>query len=366
MSNTTFKLFSDLEKLMIDVEKRWQKQNFSTESFPDIVWEITRNIDLSDLGEVSNQLQLFDIPSVRLLQKRSTFSDLYTQIYHNGRFMIEILNWWGGHVNVHDHDFSAVQFQLKGNALNVPYAFNTIENEGAIRFGDLKVATAEIWKEGGRSIVRHGQDSLHGVFHLGEPTTSLLIRTIPTPRYGAQSNYFPSLAGHYYVSNDLLRKKMTALSLLSKQNEKEFRYHLKKFLSSQSLSESFFMLLKLGEITFQEKYSDLMIDYAQQGEKQSRVVENVIYNNGIDFFKSAVNNSLNLSQNEKIAAFAVASSCNLENFSKIEKCLEEHLPTSDLRSSLFRFINQLEKDDQKTADKYLDVFNLKGIIDEKI
>ncbi|RYF48002.1 MAG: hypothetical protein EOO38_11050 [Cytophagaceae bacterium] len=239
-------LYTHLEEKMDLVERRWKDENFCADVFPDIVWDATHDLDLSALGEVSNQIKLLELPGVRFQQQRSTFSDLYIQVYHNGRFMIEILNWWGGHVNVHDHDFSSVQFQLKGSALNASYKFDVHERAGALRFGDLKLSNADLWQEGSRSLVRPGPTETHGVFHLGEPTTSLLIRTTPTPRYGAQSNYFPSIAAHYYVANDIQRKKLTALGLLARKNELEFRANLAQLLKTQSVSENFFMLLKLG------------------------------------------------------------------------------------------------------------------------
>ena len=103
-------LYRDLEQAMSRIETKWQKENYSTEMFPEIAWEETSGFDFSPLGEINNQMKLMDMPGVRIQQKPSSFSDLYIQVFHNGRFMVEILNWWGGHVNVHDHDFSAVQF----------------------------------------------------------------------------------------------------------------------------------------------------------------------------------------------------------------------------------------------------------------
>lgn len=356
--NNLSKYYQHIEEVMARIETRWQKLNYSTDLFTEIVWDETKDLDFSPLGEISNQLKLFDLPGVRIQQKQTTFSDLYIQVFQNGRFMIEILNWWGGHVNVHDHDFSAVQFQLKGDALNTDYDFKTSKQAGALRFGDLSLRQAEIWKEGGRSKVYPGADKPHSVFHIGEPTTSLLIRTTATPRYGAQSNYFPTLAAHYYVSNDIQRKKMTGLNLMSRQSPREFKTTIQKFLKEQSLSENFFMLLKLGPLMFQEKYVDIIGDFAGLGEDQSKIVESVITNNGIDFFKTRANDTEGITPAEKLAAFAVAATNSVDNWRQLSRDLKSKEDISDLRSPLKSFISKLDTSEQETAEQYLQVFGL--------
>jgi hypothetical protein len=351
--------YNEIERSMAVIEEAWQRENYAAELFPEIVWELTQKLDLTALADVSNQMKLMELPGVRIQQKASTFSDLYLQIFHNGRFMIEILNWWGGHVNVHDHDFSAVQFQLKGASLNAEYSFKTEREIGALRFGELQLTEASIWSEGSRSKVCPGRDHAHSVFHLGEPTTSLLIRTTATPRFGAQSNYFPELAAHYYVSTDIQRKKLTALSLLSRRNEKEFRELLARCLETQSLSENFFMMIKLGATLFEERYVDMIAEYAERGADESKAVSCVVTNNGIDFFKNRVNRTEGLSQDERLAGFAIAASHGKANFTRLEKDLTTTHPSLNLKQSLSGLLARLSPNEQETAKNYLQIFDQK-------
>ncbi|MGH9995123.1 MAG: hypothetical protein ACRD4J_07800, partial [Nitrososphaeraceae archaeon] len=44
-------------------------------------------------------------PSVAILQQLSSLSDLYIRLYDNGRFWVEVLNWWSLDISIHDHDF---------------------------------------------------------------------------------------------------------------------------------------------------------------------------------------------------------------------------------------------------------------------
>lgn len=347
--------YDSVLELTTRIEKHWLNCNYASQDFYKVVWEETEGFDFSPLADVAGQLELLDHPSVRLNQHRSTFSDLHFQIFHNGRFLIEILNWHGSHVNVHDHDFSGVQFQLKGDSLNVVYDFQEKESAGALRFGNLNVRRAEIWHEGGRSIVRAGDVDPHAVFHLSRPTTSLLVRTAPTPRLGSQSNYFPTLAAHYYVNNDIQRKKLTGLALLERESCTDFRHTLKKFMDSQSLSENFFMMLKLGPLLLSEAYVDLIQEYAARGDRETAVVESVVYNNGIDFLKIRASALADITPAEHLAVSCIAASTGPFGFAKVMSDLNG---TLDIPQAMESFLKKLDAPDQITAQNYLAVFNL--------
>ncbi|MGE0528984.1 MAG: hypothetical protein AB7P49_18145, partial [Bdellovibrionales bacterium] len=297
-------------------------------------------------------------------QHRSTFSDLHFQAFHNGRFLVEILNWAGSHVNVHDHDFSGVQFQLKGSSLNVVYDFTPQEQVGALRFGTLKVRRAEFWRQGDRSVVRHGDLDPHGVFHLSHPTTSLLIRTVPTPRLGSQSNYFPTLSAHYYVNNDVQRKKLTGLALLAEHSYADFQSHLEQFLASQSLAENFFMLLKLGDLILSERSAPILARYAERGTRESSVVKSVIYNTGIDFFKTRASFTLGVSATERLVASMIAATHSLDEFKVTVSALETVGTALPLRATLNSFLSKLSEGDQHRARNYLDLFGLEEFVRE--
>ena len=357
-----FELYDDIQELCAKIENSWLKYNYASEDFYKVAAELTGDIDLSPLGDLGNQMRLMDHPAVRLNQQPSTFSDLYFQLFNNGRFMIEILNWHGSHVNVHDHDFSGVQFQLKGRSLNVIYDFESNDRQGALRLGSLNVRRAEVWQPGGRSLIRPGAMDPHGVFHLSHPTTSLLIRTLPTPRLGVQTNYFPTVAGHYSVNTTLQRKKLTALALLVKQEPDEFRSLLENFLDTQSLAESFFMMVKLGPQLFQEEFVALMYAYAERGERESALVASVIANNGIDFFKSHATSVSNITEDEKLALSVVAASNTVANFKKIQAALADGGQGIDVGQNLQSFGRKIRSDEVSTANRYLSVLGMDEVL----
>lgn len=309
--------YQNLIGLTEKIERRWLQENYNSDIFSDVVWELTHDTDLSLLGNLRNQLELLEYAPVRAVQTLNTFSDFYFQIYNNGRFYIEVLNWWGGQVNAHDHDFSGVQFQLKGDALNVIHDFKCRQQTGAVRFGELSARRAEYWKEGGRSKVFHGDIALHSVFHLGRPTTSLLIRTAPTKRYGAQSNYFKNLAAHYYVNTLQQRKKLTALRLLSRGDASGFREGIRHCFSAQSLSENLFMLVKLGTTFFDPGYAPLMTEYARTSPEAEQVVLAAMINTAEDQLRDIAHNCLAATLQERMAIHALIASADSADMRRV-------------------------------------------------
>lgn len=354
--------YNKIDEVCKKIEKSWQKINFNCEDFYKIVSDYQNEFDFSNLGEITNQVQLLQEPQIATQQVPSTFSDMYFKLFDNGRFLIEILNWWGGHVNIHDHDFTAVQFQLKGKSLNVVYDFDEQEKFGALTFGKLNVRNASIWNEGSKNIVRHGNLDPHCVFHIGRPTTSLLIRTHPTSRLGAQSNYFPSLKAHYYVNSTVQRKKLTGLSLLSKSQPHEFKKCLNIFLNEQSLSENFFMLLKLGQICFQSEYIEILKNYARRGIHESKIIENVACNNAIDFFKNKANIETQLSDSERIALFALSASRGQLDLQLISEAIESEIKEQDFDSLINSFYKKLPTHEQQKAKNFYKILTTPGVL----
>ena len=217
------------------IEREWLAHDNDCDQFPGIVYRLTEKLDLSEFGDLSNLPALLQNPYTASLQRPSTFSDLYLKLYDNGRFWIEVLNWWGSDINVHDHNFSGVQFQLKGNSLNVGYHFDAKERMTNLNFGELSVVDAEIWKKVTARLSEPGTIAPHNVSHLDVPTVSLLIRTHPVLAYGHQWNYLaPGVTGNYGVADIIFRKKVGALRLLSKGPRDDFHRTVRKVLQSQT------------------------------------------------------------------------------------------------------------------------------------
>ena len=307
-----------LHKVCEEIEKEWRKSDDNIEIFPEIVLEKTQNLDLSEFGEISNIMRILDDPYVSHLQKLTSFSDLYLLLWHNGRFHVEVLNWWGTDINIHDHNFTGVQFQLKGDSLNVVYDSENTERTSRFSLGKLSVKKAEIWKKGTRSIVRQGGMEPHTVYHLSFPTVSLLFRTIPSPDFGPQLNYFPpSIRANYSVADVKFRKKLTALRLISSKSPVEFNQLFNQVIKSQTLTENLFTIIKLNDILFKPDFQNLLIDFASQGDKETQLIKSASYRKSTELLDKIIKERYCDSINEKLAISILASSFDSTSLNKI-------------------------------------------------
>ena len=282
-------LLADLQASCTEIDAAWAAAGRGLEPFPDIVREHTARLDLTPFGALEDLVELLEEPAVADYQRLSSFSDLYLRIFDNGRFWVEILNWWGSDINIHDHDFSGVQFQLKGDTFNFLYDVEATEVVEGVSVGEIRLRAAERWVEGGTSVVLPGRLAPHNACHIGMPTVSLLIRTHPRPSYGPQWNYFPpSIAASYGVADVCFRKRVGALRLLSRgEDPRAFHRAFRDYVRGLSLNQVLFVLVKMIDVVFESAHVELILELAESGRPRiSEVIRAAASHRAAEIVKS--------------------------------------------------------------------------------
>lgn len=256
---------ADLRTSCTEIDAAWAAVGRSLEAFPDIVRDHTAGLDLTPFGVLEDVVELLDERTIAEQQRLSSFSDLYLRIFDNSHFWVEILNWWGSDINIHDHDFSGVQFQLKGDAFNLLYVFDAAEVVEGVSIGEVTLKSAERWVEGRTSVVLPGRLAPHNVCHVGMPTVSLLIRTHPRRSYGPQWNYFPpGIAASYQVADVCFRKRVGALRLLARGEDRPaFHRAFRTYVQELALNQLLFVLVKMIDIVFETAHVELVLELAE-------------------------------------------------------------------------------------------------------
>jgi hypothetical protein len=310
-----------LRSRCVEIDRCWRAVDFDYEKFPNVVRDIIGDLDLTPFGAVDQVVQLLDDPEIGELQRLSSFSDLYFKLFDNGRFWVEILNWWGSDINIHDHDFAGVQFQLAGHSLNVGYDFVEDGLLGGLVTGHLVVSGAELWQPGDFSIVEPGRKAPHNVCHIDVPTVSLLIRTHPNPAFGPQWNYFPpGIAGSYGIASPTFRKRVQALRLLARGELSVFCEAFRDFCDRASIQELLFGLAKMVDILFDRDKVGLVHELAGQSPQNEAVVEAVVFFRAVESVKY-FKNSRALPWRKQFALSVVASGSNRDQFREIVEYL---------------------------------------------
>lgn len=299
------------------IEDEWKRKDHSVEAFPYIVEDLDayHNCNLQAFSDLRTLRHSLDIPKVAEIQRLSSFSDVYYRLFDNGRFWVEVLNWWGSDINIHDHDFSAVQYQLKGSALNVEYDFSPHgKPKEDVVIGEYSVREAALWRPGQYSIVQPGRIAPHNICHIDRPTVSLLIRTHPHPEFGPQWNYFPpGVASSYGVADAVFRKNIKSLRLLAAHDEASFREAVADFARDRSASQRLFAAIKMVDILFDEKFSSELFHLLGDDEKLIRSVSYFRVMEEIKFFK----NVATLSFDEKVALSIVGTAYDADSLEDV-------------------------------------------------
>lgn len=325
-----------------DIERKWRRFDNDCSVFPDLVYQITECLDLTEFGDLSYMLELLDDPYVSAIQKPAVFSDLYLKLYDNGRFWVEILNWWGSDINIHDHDFSGVQFQLTGRSLNVVYGFSEQNPNTHLVQGDIAVVRAEVWSERSRSLVRPGRAEPHNVNHLSMPTVSLLIRTHPVAAFGPQRNYLPPLiAANYGVGDLIFKKRLGGLRLLSRDEPGKFHKTFRHIVASQTATENLFMFSKMVDILFNSDHVHLLKEYADSGDLERNIVQSIAVYRAHDYLNNSIKWNRALTEKDLLVLSILASSWDEASRGAIVQSLQSQNYDINLQASITSILSHL-------------------------
>lgn len=348
-----------LDRICRHIETEWRLTDNDVTAFPDIVMKWTAGLDLSAFGDLANITALMAVPNIARMQEMTSFSDMYLMLWHNGRFHVEVLNWWGTDINVHDHNFSGVQCQLTGLSLNVLYDMPCEGRNSRLRRGAIGVRSAELWQPGDRSYVRPGGQDPHTVHHLSTPTVSLLFRTIPTPDFGPQLNYFPpSVAASYTVADTPFRIKASALRLLARGPAAQFHQVFREVIAGQTATENLFTIIKMTDLLFERAHVGLLHAFAEQGEQQRAIVEAAAFRRATLFLLETLKPLPGLEQDEVMALSILGAVFDSEGLDTVLSCLASAGHVIDFYGALARLHQRLAPAHRTELEKVVHLFEL--------
>jgi hypothetical protein len=316
--NKLHPLYVELCDKCDDIDHLWSNKAYNLTAFPEIVDAVIRDLDLTPLGALDNLIDLLSEPEIARQQQLSSFSDLYLRLYDNGRFWIEILNWWGSDINIH----AAVQYQLCGRSLNVEYSFERAVEGADFCLGVSTIRNATMWRPGNRSFVYPGRNRPHNVCHLDTPTMSLLVRTYPSKSFGPQWNYFPpAVAGNYGIADVVFRKRVKALRLISRGAPSIFESAFRRHMEGATPETTLFTLMKMIDILFEPDKVHLIYELLESGEEcREHIVECVALHRAVEAMK-VLRRKSGLTSNEQLSLAVLASAYDATSTREISRLI---------------------------------------------
>ncbi len=234
------------QKLGVMVEKIWREKNYSEDLFPGIAEQALKEFDLPQkvsAWDIVNWVLAEDyLPEQRDLSGR--FGDPPITLYNSSRFHIDIYFWLDGTTSIHQHSFCGAFQVILGSSIHSHYEFEL--QEAINRFteiGTLKLDDCELLKVGDVRPILAGRSFIHALFHLDQPSATIVIRTHRSPLHLPQFDYRkPFLAIDPFFEDVTTAKKLQTVSMIMRAKHSEADRIIAEWLEHADFQTTFTIL----------------------------------------------------------------------------------------------------------------------------
>ena len=173
------------------LDEEWKRSGYDERELPRIACDLMGSERILERIDVQNVLRTA-AQGGRLdaLQMQSRFGDLSYVVFRNTRFYIEVLVWTAGTTSIHDHAFSGAFGLVCGDSICVTYDFDVHARiHSRFKIGKLAVRECQHLKPNDVRPILEAPRLIHSVYHIANPTVTLVVRTPVSPEALPQLNY---------------------------------------------------------------------------------------------------------------------------------------------------------------------------------
>lgn len=234
------------QKLGAEIEEIWRDKNYDENLFPDIAAEHLKTANLpakvSAWDVIDWTLKETNLPEQKDL--RASFGDPPITLYNSPRFHIDVYFWLEGTTAIHQHAFCGAFQVLHGSSLHSWYEFETSETVNTFtEIGDINLKLCELLSVGDVQPIWAGKQYIHGLFHLEQPSATIVVRTHKSPLYLPQYAYHkPYLAIDPFFEEPNTIKKIQAITALIRSKHPDTDKFIAGLLETSDFQTSFVIL----------------------------------------------------------------------------------------------------------------------------
>lgn len=239
------------QQLGREVEQLWRGANYDEAKLPSIAKEALLRADLP------SKLSAWDVLEWTLKQNtlppqkdvRGNFGDPPITLYVGPRFHIDVYFWFEGTTAIHQHGFSGAFQVLLGSSIHSWYEF---ERDAVINTfaetGRMSLKVCELLEVGDTQEIWGGRQYIHSLFHLDQPSATIVVRTSGSPLDLPQYSYHkPGLAADPFFERDDITKKVQSIAALIRAGRPDTDEHISNLLGASDLHTSFLYLAHLRQ-----------------------------------------------------------------------------------------------------------------------
>jgi hypothetical protein len=199
------------------LDQTWRARGYDEEVFAEIAVAAVVESPAHEKVSFLDILRLLGSEAELPLQMRGGFGEPPVTLFRTERFYIEALHWLDGTTAIHQHGFSGAFHLLEGSSLHCSYRFRREEGgrlNANLMGGELSLHHAELLRRGDTRAIHEGSRSIHSLFHLDQPTVTIVVRTIAEPSEPQYNFQKPGLAHNPFARTARATRLVESLRFL--------------------------------------------------------------------------------------------------------------------------------------------------------
>ena len=234
------------QNLGAEIEKLWRDKNYDESLFPQVAGKVLREANLPEkvsgwevIEWTMNQTYL---PDQRDLH--ASFGDPPITLYNSPRFHIDVYFWLEGTTSIHQHAFCGAFQVLLGSSIHSWYEFDLQDKINLFtEIGNIHLKTVDLLTVGDVQEIAAGKDYIHGLFHLDQPSATIVVRTHSSPLHLPQFSYHkPFLAVDPFFEEPNTTKKLQCVTAMIRSKYPETERLVAEMLETADFQTTFRIL----------------------------------------------------------------------------------------------------------------------------
>jgi len=271
------------QKLGAEIEGAWREQNFNEDIFPGLAAEALLRADLPSKvaawDVIEWTLQQTELPPQK--DPHANFGEPPITLYSGPRFYIDVYFWLDGTTQVHQHAFCGAFQVLLGSSIHSWYEFERTESVNVFtEIGKMRLKVCELLKVGDIQEILAGRQYIHSLFHLDQPSVTIVVRTDKSPLHRPQFSYHkPSIALDPFFDHETTTKHLQSIRALLISKHPDTDRMLSTLLESSDFQTSIAILTTVREFLSGSPFGQLF-NLEGPAERFKRLLEVVSRRHG--------------------------------------------------------------------------------------
>lgn len=325
-----------------EIELRWRDANYDELKLPAIAKAKLAEHDLPSKLTPWEVLE-WAMATAELppqADPNSNFGDPAITVYSGTRFHIDVYYWFTGTTAIHQHAFSGAFQVLAGSSIHSWYEFRPDDYVNVfMEFGRMELKVCELLEVGAIQEINAGRGYIHSLFHLDDPSVTIVVRTRNSPMFLPQYSYHrPHLALDPFFAQDSLTKKVQSLVAMLKSKRPNADEKIGELLAESDIQQTYHLLQNLRSMLRSDKVKQMFnvenfdarfealfaVSKARHGERADRLLEVLEFQ---DKLASVVNRRDYVT--EPTLRFFLAVLLNVTGRENIYKLVKQRYPDAD-------------------------------------